>query len=178
MQKAYILIPLAALAGFVGIERHHQREREAAEAIRVTLAREAALAEDKDRQEKQRLAAEDMRRRTAERERQEQERAAKQEREFAALLASQQQQAETEEEIARDLAAEATALTMKLNELRARRDAASHEAFELARSVSLQRVDRRNAELELQRTTTMVAARLKESTWVNPPTAAPESVRR
>ena len=67
------------------------------------------------------------------------------------------------------LSKEAAVLEIQLDTLRKAKDKASREAFELVKQVELAKVARRNAEIEIQRTTEMISRRAAESSLVKPP---------
>lgn len=77
--------------------------------------------------------------------------------------------------------AEAAASTKKITELESQltalhnqRDQANREYLDLIKSVELTKVDRRNAELEIQRMTAMIANKAADSSMAKPP--APPAV--
>ena len=67
-------------------------------------------------------------------------------------------------------------LEAQINALHNQRDQANREYLDLIKSVELTKVDRRNAELEIQRMTTMIANRASDSSMTKmppPPAVAP-----
>lgn len=68
-------------------------------------------------------------------------------------------------------------LEIELNALRANKEKLNREAFEFAKQVELARISKRNAELEIQRMTDMIAKRAADSTLTRlpPVTAKPSS---
>jgi hypothetical protein len=177
MNKAYLIVPAVLLAAFVGVERSFQHKRAEEAAARTASALALKIEEDRVKAEKQRIATEELQQKVADRERADRERAEKKQRDYEAVVATLRDQAETQEAEAARLTAEIASLGAKLDALRATRNATDRETFDLARVVALQRVDRRNAEIELQRTTAMVAARLNDSTWANPSPSPIPAVR-
>jgi hypothetical protein len=173
MNKSYVIVPGALLVVFLGFERNFQQKRAHEETLRTALTDALKAEEEIQRAEKQRLAAADLQKRTADRGRQEQERADKKRREYESMIAQLTAQVDAQTADAENLAREVAALSERLAASRAKKDATEREAFELSRIVSLQRIDRRNAELEIQRSTAVVATRLSEAPWLNPPAASP-----
>ncbi len=64
---------------------------------------------------------------------------------------------------------ECSNLEIQLDTLRKAKDKASREAFDLLKQVELAKVTRRNAEIEIQRTTEMISRRAAESSLVKAP---------
>lgn len=176
MTKYYLIIPCVLLAVFLIFERSFQRERIAAEAIRATQVAAAKAAEETRLAELRRKTAEDTRLRVAQREKEERDRAEKKRREAEAALHVVETEADAHAAEAARLARETDALDRQLAELRTQKQRAQATAFALVRHVEERRIDRRNADLEIQRTTKMVAARLLESPWANPAPATPAPV--
>ncbi len=173
MNKYYLIVPSALLAVFLVFERSFNRERTAAETIRAAEVATAKAAEEIRLAELREKTADEARSRTAQREMEERDRAEKKRRDAeGALLAIESEATKHAAEAAR-LARETEALDRQLTDLRAQKQRAHEAAFALERQVEQGRIDRRNADLEIQRTTKMVAARLLESPWANPLLAAP-----
>jgi hypothetical protein len=163
MNKLYVIVPGTLLAVFLGFERDFQRKRSEAEKIRVASVEAVKAEEETNRLNRQRLAADEARQRIEQREQQERERAEKKRRDDEAVTASLKEDGDIQTAQAEKLAQDLATLAAQITALRAQKEVADREGFELARAVALQRVDRRNAEIEVQRTTAMVAARLNET---------------
>ena len=67
---------------------------------------------------------------------------------------------------------EVARLEIELDTIRKAKDKASREAFDLLKQVERSKVDRRNAEIEIQRLTEMVARKASESSMTRPSVAA------
>ena len=67
------------------------------------------------------------------------------------------------------LAKEAAKLEIQLDSLRRDKETANRECFESAKRVEYAKIDKRNAELEIQRTTEMIARRATESSLARLP---------
>ena len=169
MNKYYLIVPGALLLVFLGFERNFQKTRRAEEFVRAEVEAMVKTIEDEERANQQLAAHRDAEKRAADRERQEQERAAKKRRDSENIIATLQTQAEDQEADLARLASETEALKTQLTRARTRRDMLERETFDLARAVELQRIDRRSADMEIQRTTAMVTARLNDSPWANAP---------
>jgi hypothetical protein len=61
------------------------------------------------------------------------------------------------------------ALELELTNLRAEKEKLNREAFELAKQVELGKINRRTAELEIQRITAMIAAKASQSSLAHAP---------
>ena len=156
--KSYFIVPAILLAGFLVFQIDFQRKREHLQRIVAAEAAAARQADDAARAERQHLAAADAARRAEERAQREREREEAKRQEFDALLARIAGQASLHEKRAAALAASVFAAEQRLAVLRTQKEQTNREAFDLARSVELQRIDRRNAEIELQRMTRMLLA--------------------
>jgi len=71
-----------------------------------------------------------------------------------------------------------TALEAELDRLRKEEDKASRDNFDASKKIELARVARRNAELEIQRTTEMVARRAEQSSLTRPPPPPPAPAKK
>jgi hypothetical protein len=169
----YLIFPGIMLVAFLGVYLTHKKAAEERE--RVAIAKAAADKQEADRKKKEaeQKAREDARKRQEEREAEE----AKKEAEKAAKQAK-------DDKMVRDQIAEYTAkgdaaqkqlnsLEIELDRLRKEKDAVSRETFDLAKQVELNRIARRNAELEIQRQTEYMIRRASESSLTRPPAMPP-----
>ena len=165
----YLILPSLMLAGFLVIYFSHKEKAEAKERAHIAqVAKEKAEAEEKKRIAEQK-ARDDARKRQEERDAEERKKA----EEKAAKQAADDKKVrdQTAEYTAKAEAAakQVAALEAELDRLRKEKDQTSREAFDLAKQVELARIARRNAELEIQRMTEMVARRAAESSLTKPP---------
>ncbi|MCR6656054.1 MAG: hypothetical protein NVV63_09600 [Opitutus sp.] len=146
--------------------REKARQEEVARQQKEEADRKAAI-EEKARQDAERRAAE----RAAEEKRKEDERIAKWE------AAGREIQQSTDEYNAKADAynKRVGALEIELNQLRTDKEKLNREAFEFAKQVERARVEKRNAEIEHQRLTDIIARRAAESALVRPPTPPTKS---
>ena len=168
MNRLYLLVPVILLALFGGIYWQHTRtaaHEAAAKAAEVAAANSADAAK---KAEAERKAREDAAKRTAERLAEEAKRDAEkrarheeENRRLAADTATYRAQIAT-------LTVESTGLEKQLADLRARREKLNTDAFALAKEVELARIAKRNAELEIQRLTDMVARQAANTTLAKP----------
>jgi hypothetical protein len=157
MNRLYLITPLVLLALFAGVYWRHSNAV-SAEAAQKAAAVAAAQAEEAARQaELARAAQADAEQRAAlrlaEEQKAEADRRARHEEDNRRLAEDSAQLAA----LVTTLGAESAALERQLADLRDRRKALNTEGFALAKDVELARVAKRNAELELQRLTEMVA---------------------
>lgn len=165
----YLIFPSVMLAGFLVIYFSHKKEAEEKEARHIAqVAKERADAEQKKKVAETK-AREDAKKRAEEREAEER----KKEEEKAAKQAADDKKVRdtTAEYTAKADAAskEASKLEIELDRLRKEKDKTSRETFDLAKQVELARIARRNAELEIQRMTEMIARRASDSSLTRPP---------
>ncbi|MCX6938341.1 MAG: hypothetical protein NTU80_10675 [Verrucomicrobia bacterium] len=157
MNKLYALIPLVLTLAFAGVYHSHVKTEDArAEITRAETARTEAEAAAK-KTEAERQARADSDRRTAERlaeeKRKEEEKIAKWEstgRQIAEDTATYQNQIEK-------ASAELKTLETRLTAARAAREQAAQANFDQAFEIEKARVQKRNAELEIQRLVEIVA---------------------
>lgn len=168
MTKYYLIIPCLLLAVFLAFERGFTRKRNAAEATRAIEVAAAKTAEEARLATLRQKTADEARARVALREKEERDRTEKKRRDTEAALRVVETEAAAHAAEAARLTQETEALDHQLAALRAQKQRAHEAAFALARQVEERRIDRRNADLEVQRTTRMVAARLLESPWSHP----------
>ena len=171
MNKLYFLVPALLLAVFGGLYAVHIKDAAAKAGIVAAEASKKAEAEKAKKTEAERQAKADADKRTAERladeKRREDEKRGRWEaagKQIADDTATYQAQAEKH-------AAEAKTLEAKLAELRAEKDRASQAAFDAAKDVEAARIQKRNAELEIQRMVEAVAR--KAGTTLGGTTATP-----
>jgi membrane protein involved in colicin uptake len=66
-------------------------------------------------------------------------------------------------------ARKAAALELQLTDLRAQKEKLNREAFDLTKQVELGKINRRTAEMEIQRITAMIATKATQSSLARPP---------
>jgi hypothetical protein len=169
----YLIFPGIMLAGFLVMYMGHKKAAEEKEQVAMAKATADKAEADRKKKEAEQKARDDARKRQEEREAEE----AKKEAEKAAKQAK-------DDKMVRDQIAEFTAkadsaqkqlngLEAELDRLRKEKDRVSRETFDLAKQVELARIERRNAELDIQRMTEMIVRRASESSLVRPPAIPP-----
>ena len=167
MNRPYLLVPGALLLAFGTYHHFEGATRERAEQVRA-----AQIAADKAADEARKLELKDQveeRNRQLAKERASEERARleKKNRDFETALAQLATDTATHTTEIERLAHEAEAAEARIAALRAETEKAERAAFDLAKLVEERRIERRNAELEIQRAVKMVAARLDSSLVVS-----------
>jgi hypothetical protein len=165
----YVLFPSALLALFVVFylssrEETLQREREHA----AQVARDKADADAK-KQIAEQKAHEDADKRAAERKAEDDKAAADKEAKYAADMAhikAETDKANAEGDV---YAKKVSELSIELDTLRKQRDELTEQSFNLEKQVDLKQIERRNAELEIQRYTEMLANRADGSIMAKMP---------
>ena len=157
MNKLYVIVPVVLTLLFGGVYYQHSQQAAVEAAEQAQAAQKAAEIETAKKAEAERQARADADKRAAERlaeeKRKEEEKAAKwaaASRQIADDTAGYVAQAALHE-------AEVKALEAKLATLRREKDALGQSAFDFAKEVEAARIQKRNAELEIQRLVEMVA---------------------
>lgn len=169
----YIIAPLVLLLVFLftpGSGYFAAQKKIAAKVAALEAKQEEERAEaDRKRKEIEAKAAEDARDRQAKRDAEERARIEKREREYQDVIDKLNKDITEFSSEADKFAKEAADLDIELAKLRARKEQAAREAFELAKQVELAKINRRNAEIDIQRMVEMVAQRLSSSPLSAPP---------
>lgn len=157
MNRFYLIIPVVLLALFGGVYWNHIGHSKAESRAKAAAAFEAKAAEEAKKAEAERKAREDAEKRSADRlaeeKKKEADKLAKWEADNAQIAAD----TERYETQVKTLAAEAAALEKQIADVRTAKQLQGKENFELAREIELARIAKRNAEMEIQRTTEMLA---------------------
>lgn len=172
MKRSYLLIPviLLALFGFFYwqyMQTADQKQKEQ----QAQIAREKADADAKkrDAEEKARIDAE---KRNADREAEEKKKAAEKRAKYQADIQKIRDDIAKYTGQANDFAKQSAKLDQELANLRAAKEKANREAFELNKQVERAQIDKRNAEFEIQRLTDMIARKASDSAMARPPVVA------
>lgn len=173
MKKFYALVPLVLMALFVVYYMSFSKTYAEREAEQAAEKQRIADAEAEKKAEAERVAKADADRRTAERAAEEARKEAEkrkkwedQGREIADATARFNTEADK-------FAKQSAELEIELLNLRGQKEKAGREAFDLAKRVEEARIAKRNAELEIQRMTEMIARRAAESSMAQVAATAP-----
>lgn len=174
MNKFYIIAPIVLLGVFIFFYRGALQDMAVRDAEKARVAQIEQQKEDARRKEVEEKAAADARRRQEDREAADRAKEEKRVREYEEGMRLLTEEANRYAAEADKNAKDAAELEIQLLELRNLRDKTNREAFELAKQVELAKVDRRNAELEIQRMVDMVGQRVGSSSLAAmPPPPAP-----
>jgi uncharacterized coiled-coil DUF342 family protein len=171
----YVLFPTILLGIFLIFYMSSRSE---------TLAREAAQREetaklkaeaDKKKAEAEATAQADAERRNVERANEEAKAAKDKEDKYDAEMAKIKAETDRANASADKYAKQVSELTIELDNLHKQKDQLTRDAFDLEKKIELSQVTRRNAEMEIQRYTEMIADRADQSSMTKmPPAPAPE----
>ena len=174
MNKFYFILPVFLMVAFgLYYTQVAQPQMRAEAAAAARLKADEAARDEAHRLEIERKSQEDARRAQADREAksraaQEKARAEKE----AQDRAVREETAKFEDEAAR-LTKQIADLEREIAGLRAQREQTNQEAFELAKQVELAKIDRRTAEMDLQRMYEMVAQKVTDSSLTKMPVVPP-----
>ncbi|HUJ43635.1 MAG TPA: hypothetical protein VLW52_08510 [Opitutaceae bacterium] len=170
MTKFYVILPAVLLIVFgVYYTKVAKPEMAAAEAAKQKVIEDERAAEDAHRKEIEAKAQEDARKAQEVRDQKEKDRQEK------ALREKEEQEKKIRDETAKfenesaGLTKAIAGLENEIANLRNQREAMNHEVLELAKKVELTKIDRRNAELEIQRMYDMVAQKVADSSLTKAP---------
>jgi hypothetical protein len=167
MNRLYLIVPVLLLAIFGGLYWQHSVHAEAEAKAKAAVVAEAKAAEETKKAEAERLAREDAERRTAARVAEEQKKEAEKHAKWEADGARIAEETTRFTTRSAEIAAEITALEAKINQVLADKDKVSRANFDEARAIELARIAKRNAEMEIQRMTEMVARKAGQTSLVN-----------
>lgn len=163
MTKFYLFVPCVLLLAFFVYERDFRKARAEQEAVRTVQVTARKAADDQRLARLRAAAAGAAEQRQQQREHEDRERAAKKQRDYETALHAVEADARTHETAVATLTEEAAALEAELAKLRTARQQLEQRTFELTRNVETNRIERRNADLDIQRATAILASRLGES---------------
>lgn len=174
MNKYYLIVPAVLLGVFVFFYQGALKEMDVkAQKVAAEKAEKKAI-EDARKAEIEAKAAADSKRRQDEREAEEKAKADKREKDYQDAMAKLKEEADGYSAEADRLIKETANLEAQLANLRNQKETVNRETFELAKQVELAKIERRSAELEIQRMVTMVGNRLNQSSVATiPPPPAP-----
>lgn len=175
----YAIVPAVMLAGFLVIYFTHKKESEEREVHRAKVIAEEQAAAAKKKADAEAKAAKDAKDRQLANEKEQAEKEAARVAKQAA--ADKEVRDQTNAFLARiDKAGKDTAaLEIQLDAIRKQKDKLSRETFDSAKKVELARIAKRNAELEIQRMTDMIAQRTASSFLLRlPPPPPPPAVKK
>lgn len=172
----YLILPAVMLAAFLFTPGMGylaaQKEIAARVAAREEAVRQTKAAEDAKRAEIQQRAEEDARARQRENEALERAKEEKKRKEYEDAVNKLKEETATYIRETEAFNKENAALEVELGKLRDRKESLNRENFDLAKQVELAKIERRTAELEIQRMVGMVSRTLSASPLLAPPPVA------
>lgn len=176
MNKYYFIVPTILLVGFIFLYRGATAEMNRKAEIQLAQKNADKAAEDARKLEVEKIAQADAEKRQKAREEDEKAKLLKKEKDYNDAMAKLKHESDGYSSEADKLAKEAADLEIALINGRILRDKTSRESFELSKQVELAKINRRNAELEIQRLIEMVGNKAGASTLaaMPPPPPAPK----
>lgn len=169
MNKSYIIVPVVLLAVFGFLYRGALQEMDAKQKALATQAAQVQESEAKRKKEVEDKANADAQKRQEQRAAEDLAKAEKKQREYDDVMKKLKDETSDYTVQSTKLAKEAAELEGLITQTRNEREKLNREALELSKQVELAKINRRNAELEIQRTMEMVAVKLNDSSIATPP---------
>lgn len=169
----YVIFPGIMLALFLVVYTSHVKEAEERERARIANVDRMRKEEEEKKKEAEKLAAEDAQKRAREREAEDRKKEEERRKKKEAIdkeIADDTNKYRTE---ADNSAHDASQLEIELDRLHKEKDQLGREDFDLAKKVELARVAKRNAELQQQHLTQMIAQRADQSAMASMPPPPP-----
>jgi hypothetical protein len=177
MKKIYIIVPLVLLVAFSFYYRNFAADLEVRKIEEAAAEQARQAAEDAEKAKAEQLARDESDKRAAERVAKEEAAAAKKKADWEAAGARIAEETAGYKKQADDFTKRVNELELQLVEIRRLKDRTTNEALALTEQIELARIAKRNAELEVQRLTDMVAERAAKSAMTQmpapPPAASP-----
>lgn len=173
MNKYYIIAPAFMLAAFVFFYRGALAEMDIKEADHAKEVAVAKAQEDARRKEIEAKAEADALKRQLERDAEEKAKLDKKEKEYLTAMNQLRDEADKYTAEADKFAKDGNDLEVLLTNLRVQKEKVNREAFELAKAVELAKINRRSAEMEIQRLIEMVGTKAAASTLAAMPPPPP-----
>jgi len=163
MNKSYLIVPAVLLAIFGFLYNGALKEMASKETARIAKI-EAAVKADADRKaEIEKKAQAEATERQKKREAEDAAKAAKKEKDYQDAMTKLKEEADDYTSQTAKLTKEAADLDAAILQTRNDKERLTRESLELAKQVELAKINRRNAELEIQRMLDMVAKKLTDS---------------
>jgi len=168
MNRFYYLVPVVLLAIFAFFYWNHTKEAAVkAEQVRIEQARIKAEADAKKLAAEQK-AREDAQKRSDERDAEERKKATEKAAKYNAEIQKIRDEITKYTNQVNDETKESARLDQELANLRAAKEKANREAFELHKQVEKGEIEKHDAEFEIQRLTDMIAKRASDSAMARP----------
>jgi preprotein translocase subunit SecF len=173
MNKYYVIVPAALLIGFIFVYRGAVKDMDTRDAHLREVAAEKAANEENHRKELEKKAQIDAAKQQKIRDDEEQAKLDKEKHDYDAAMTQLKTEADGYAAESDKLQKESNQLDLDITKTRELRDKTTAEAFDLTKQVELEKINRRNAELEIQRLVEMVGKKAADSTLAAMPPPPP-----
>lgn len=173
MNKYYFIVPALLLGGFIFIYRgsaEEMRQKEVKHKMEIDAKK---AAEEKQRLENEKQAQEDAEKRQKVREQEDLAKLQKREKEYNDIMTRLKTESDALDAENAKLTKESSELEIALINGQILRDKTNRESFELSKQVELAKINRRGAELEIQRLIEMVGSKASSSSLAAMPAPPP-----
>jgi hypothetical protein len=169
MNKSYFIVPVVLLGLFIFLYNGALKDMEA-KAKALDAQKAQVMAEEaKHKAEVEAKANADAQKRQEERAKEDAAKAEKKEREYQDIMKKLKDEATDYAGQSEKFAKEAADLEIQISQTRNEREKLNRDTLELSKLVEMTKINRRNAELEIQRMIDMVAKKLNDSSIATPP---------
>ena len=173
MNKFYLIVPGTLLAVFLFFYNSALKEMKAKE-VAIQVEKDHVKAEDDKRKALiEQQATADAAKRQQERDEADRAKEEKKRRDYQEVITLLTKDVNSNIASTDKYAKETADLELQINSLRNQKEKLNAETFELAKQVERAKIDRRNAELEIQRMVEMVAKKIADSSMTNIPPPPP-----
>jgi hypothetical protein len=172
----YLLIPSLLLGVFLFFYLGAVKEMKAKEERQLIEKNERAKADALRKAEIEKKANEDAAKRQKQREIDEAAKLAKKEKEYQDVMTQLATEAADLNAQSDKLAKEVGALEISISQARTNKEKLNRETFDLAKDVELAKINRRNAEIEIQRMVEMAGRKMADTTVAIAPPPPPPNV--
>jgi septal ring factor EnvC (AmiA/AmiB activator) len=176
MNKSYLIVPLILAAVFGFYYKSALNDMHAKEVANQVKADKIKAEEKKRKDEVELKATADAKKRQDERDLADREKQLKKEAEYNDAMKKLRDEAKDYADQAEKLGKQIADIEAQIAQTRTEKDKLTRETLELAKAVELAKINRRNAELEIQRMMDMVAKKLNDSSIAaSPPPPLPNA---
>jgi len=169
MNKSYVIVPFLLLAVFGFLYKGAVKDMEAKAASQQAARDQRAAEEKKHKDEVEAKATADAKKRQDEREAADRAKEEKKIREYEDGLKALRDETAKYSTEADKLSKEAADLELQISQARTDKEKLNRETFDLAKDLEQTKINRRNAELEIQRMIDIVGKKLNDSSVIIPP---------
>lgn len=169
MNKSYLIAPIILLAIFSFLYKGARQEMDIKEKTRLESVAKKNAEEKQRKDEIEAKATADARKRQQEREAADLAKEEKKRKEYDDIMKSLQDEADKYVAESDKYAKEIADLELQISQARTDKEKMSKETFELAKKVEQTKINRRNAEIEIQRVIQIVGKKLNTSSLAVPP---------